>query len=420
MATEELTLPGFRHDTFSAVYPAAAASPVFARWPLERHGLRWVHPRYCYAHPLPDGRAAVLARDLDETAATLDALHPGDGERWRRSPRPTCSHFGALRRDDARRLPAACAARPQLLAALGPRGHARVRAAAADAGRRRSRRELFARERRARVAVRLGDARRRAAATARAARSPPRTSTCWATRSAGRARRAAPGGSPTRSSATCATLGGERPHRRAASTRVRVERGRVAGVELEGGERVPRRDRGRRRHAARRSSRSPATRSAAATPPALRRYRYGPATLKVDWALDGPIPWAAPEAREAGTVHVGGDEDEVLDAPRAGATRRCPSARSCCSASSRSPTRRARPAGKHTAWAYTHGPHERRLGGRDRRACRAHRGAGRALRAGLPRPHPRPPRPRPRRPRAPQREPRRRRRRRRAATRSTR
>src|SRR6476659_3228129 len=51
--TEELTLPGFRHDTFSSVYPASAASPVFARMPLERHGLRWVNPRYCYAHPLP-------------------------------------------------------------------------------------------------------------------------------------------------------------------------------------------------------------------------------------------------------------------------------------------------------------------------------------------------------------------------------
>ena len=73
VATQELTLPGFRHDVFSAVYPAAAASPVFARWPLEEHGLRWIHPRHCYAHPLPEGRAAVLSRDLGETAASLDA-----------------------------------------------------------------------------------------------------------------------------------------------------------------------------------------------------------------------------------------------------------------------------------------------------------------------------------------------------------
>ena len=97
VATEELTLPGFLHDTFSAVYPAAAASPVFARMPLERHGLRWVHPRYCYAHPLPDGRAAALARGIDETAATLDRLHPGDGDAWARFAGPYMKHFGAWR-----------------------------------------------------------------------------------------------------------------------------------------------------------------------------------------------------------------------------------------------------------------------------------------------------------------------------------
>src|SRR5918998_4167300 len=97
VATEELTLPGFRHDTFSAVYPAGAASPVFARWPLEDHGLRWVHPQACYAHPLPDGRAGVLYRDVDATAATLDALAPGDGERWRTFVSGYLRHFGAVR-----------------------------------------------------------------------------------------------------------------------------------------------------------------------------------------------------------------------------------------------------------------------------------------------------------------------------------
>src|SRR5262249_28541539 len=56
VATEELTLPGFKHDTYSSVYPAAVASPVLAAMPLERHGLRWVHPLACYAHPLEDGR----------------------------------------------------------------------------------------------------------------------------------------------------------------------------------------------------------------------------------------------------------------------------------------------------------------------------------------------------------------------------
>ena len=91
VATEELTLPGFRHDTFSAVYPAGAASPVFAAMPLERHGLRWIHPAVCYAHPLPDGTAVALYRDLDRTAASLDRVHSGDGERWRAFAAPFVS-----------------------------------------------------------------------------------------------------------------------------------------------------------------------------------------------------------------------------------------------------------------------------------------------------------------------------------------
>ena len=95
--SEELTLPGFVHDTFSAVHPAGAASPVFARMGLERHGLRWVHPQACYAHPLPDGRAGALYRDLDRTAASLDALAPGDGARWRAFAEPYVRNFDALR-----------------------------------------------------------------------------------------------------------------------------------------------------------------------------------------------------------------------------------------------------------------------------------------------------------------------------------
>src|SRR5579875_3550009 len=81
--TEELTLPGFHHDTFSSVYPAAAGSPVFARMGLERHGLRWVQPEACYAHPLPDGSAIGLYRDVARTAESLNAAHAGDGDSWR-------------------------------------------------------------------------------------------------------------------------------------------------------------------------------------------------------------------------------------------------------------------------------------------------------------------------------------------------
>jgi phytoene dehydrogenase-like protein len=95
--TEELTLPGFCHDTFSSVYPAAAASPVFARMPLSRFGLEWVQPHACSAHPLPEGRALALYRDVGATAAGLDAAQPGDGERWEGFVRPLLDAFHAIR-----------------------------------------------------------------------------------------------------------------------------------------------------------------------------------------------------------------------------------------------------------------------------------------------------------------------------------
>ena len=131
VATEELTLPGFRHDTFSAVYPAGAASPVFAAMELERHGLRWIHPPVCLAHPLPDGSAVALYRDLDRTAASLDATHSGDGERWRVFAAPFVDSLRRAARHDARRL----SARARAAATdrgHGPAGDARFLAAAAD------------------------------------------------------------------------------------------------------------------------------------------------------------------------------------------------------------------------------------------------------------------------------------------------
>ena len=67
--TSELTLPGFRHDVCSALHPLAVGSPFLSTLPLEEHGLEWIHPRYPVGHPMDDGSAALLERDVDETAA---------------------------------------------------------------------------------------------------------------------------------------------------------------------------------------------------------------------------------------------------------------------------------------------------------------------------------------------------------------
>src|SRR5277367_2746377 len=120
VATEELTLPGFLHDTYSSVYPAGAASPVFARMPLHRHGLRWIHPGACYAHPLPGGGAGALYRDVSRTAESLDRVHPGDGERWGAFAEPFMRQFEPLRRMTLGGFPPVRASL-RLAAGLGPR-----------------------------------------------------------------------------------------------------------------------------------------------------------------------------------------------------------------------------------------------------------------------------------------------------------
>jgi len=79
----ELTRPGFVHDRFSSFYPLGVASPAMRAMDLEANGLRWCRHPVPVAHPTPDGTVAYVAADLDETCAALDAFAPGDGDAWR-------------------------------------------------------------------------------------------------------------------------------------------------------------------------------------------------------------------------------------------------------------------------------------------------------------------------------------------------
>src|SRR5215469_507673 len=82
--TMELTLPGFRHDFGSAVHPMAAGSPFFSSLPLAEHGLDWMHFPAPVAHPLDDGTAVLLERDLGDAVRALAE----DGKAWERMVRP--------------------------------------------------------------------------------------------------------------------------------------------------------------------------------------------------------------------------------------------------------------------------------------------------------------------------------------------
>src|SRR3954471_23834677 len=79
----ELIEPGYINDVCSAFYPLGAASPILAGMELEQYGLRWLHAPIVVAPPALDGSCPVLSRDLDTTAASLDAHHDGDGDAWR-------------------------------------------------------------------------------------------------------------------------------------------------------------------------------------------------------------------------------------------------------------------------------------------------------------------------------------------------
>jgi phytoene dehydrogenase-like protein len=336
--TEELTLPGFHHDTFSSVYPAAVASPVFGRMPLERHGLQWVHPAACYAHPLPGGEAALLYRDRAEL--------PGrDGERWTEFSAPFLDRFDALRNTMLSGFPplrGPLRLGPKLLVEMARL----LPGTAVGLGKRlfehgASRAWLYG-------AAMHGDTPPDGAGSAIAAfyLNVLGHAVGWPSPR---------GGAERLTDALVSylgSLGGE------VRTGVRVERvlsaaGRVTGVASADeqwaartvvADVMP--------SALRRMTELPAWYSTA-----LKTYVQGAATMKVDWALDGPIPWTNRDVGGAGTVHVAGTEEEFLrsvDQARTG-----PSDQPFLLLGQQSvadPTRA--PEGKHTAWAYTHGPQD--------------------------------------------------------------
>ncbi len=348
--TDELTLPGFRHDTFSSVYPAAAASPVFARMPLARHGLEWVHPAACSAHPLPGGEAAVLYRDLAQTGGTLDRQHAGDGDRWIAFATPFLEAFDAVRATMLSGFPP-LGGPVQLLRSAGPSALTNftrmLAGSAVGLGQRLfkgdgSRAWLYG-------AAMHGDAPPAGAGSGIAAFYLDLLGHAvgWPSPR---------GGAERLTDALVGylqSLGGE-IRTGATVERIIASGGRVRGVGIAGGGQV-----------------SAPVVVADVMPAALvrmtgdalakwyrkalSRYVHGPATLKVDWALDGPIPWLNDEVRTAGTVHVGGSEQEFLESVE-GAAHGLPQRPFMLlgQQSIADPTRA--PEGKHTAWAYTHGP----------------------------------------------------------------
>jgi phytoene dehydrogenase-like protein len=349
----ELTEPGFVHDVFSAFYPLAAASPAIRGLELERFGLRWRHGPLVLAHPRPDGVCAALSRDLDETAASLDAFAAGDGDAWR-------GLYGLWRRAEAALLDALVEpfppAGPGLRLALALRG------------------DLL---RLARLAVlpvrRLGDERFAGAGgrlllagNALHADFTPESALggffglvlCGLGQSVGFP---VPEGGAGR---LTAALVGRLESRGGAVTcgqrvaRVLVRRGRAVGVRTEDGTEVE----ARRAVLADVGAQAlyldllPREDVPALLLADLRTFERDNAIVKVDWALDAPIPWSAEPARRAPTIHVADSVDE-LTVSRSELVRGRPPAKPFLVMGQYSMVDATRcPPGREVAWAYTHVP----------------------------------------------------------------
>jgi phytoene dehydrogenase-like protein len=322
--SEELTLPGFVHDTCSTVHSLALASPFLSSLPLAEHGLELIHPGAPLAHPLDDGSAVLLERSVEETAGNLGV----DGDAYRRLFHPLVRSSDELMREVLG--PLRPPRHPLLMARFG---WSALRSASGLA---RSRFEGV------RAPALLAGC---AAHSMLSLRSPASAAfgIMLATSAHSVGWPVARGGSQRLADALASylrSLGGE------------IETGRwVESLdELEGFgstllDVTPRQ---LRRLAGSRLPDGYARR--------LARYRYGPGVFKLDWALDGPIPWTAPEVARAGTVHVGGTLEEIAASEEAVA-RGEHSERPFVLLVQPSVFDDTRaPAGRHTAWAYCHVP----------------------------------------------------------------
>jgi phytoene dehydrogenase-like protein len=320
----ELTLPGFVHDTCSTVQALALGSPFLSRLPLARLGFEPAHPSAPLAHPLDDGSAVMLERSVEGTARGLGT----DGAAYRRLFEPLVRNaeplFGQLL--GPLRLPR----HPLLLGRFGVHALRSTEALA---------RSRFEGERaRALLAGCSAHSLLRLDAPASAAFGLVLALSAHAV-----GWPVARGGSQRLADALSAHL------RELGGT---VETGRMVASldELPAGPALldvtPRQLLGM---------------AGARLPPLYRRrlgrYRYGPGIFKLDWALDGPVPWTAPEAARAGTVHLGGTLAEIAAAEHDVSRGLHPERPFVLLVQPSLFDATRAPAGKHTAWAYCHVPH---------------------------------------------------------------
>lgn len=323
MRTEELTLPGFRHDVCSAIHPMVVSSPFFKTLPLHDQGLQFAYPDVAAAHPFDNGKAAVLKKSVQETAALLGR----DEQAYLSLMKPVVRDWPLMANDllGPLRFPA----HPFKMAAFGLTG----------------------------ISSAMAVSRRFATAEAKG---------LWA----GMAAHAIQPLSNFATSAFALVLmsaahlagwpvpvGGSNQIAGALASYFKSIGGTIqTGTYVKSLSQLP------SAHAVlfdvtpRQLLQISGHTFSSIYKWQLEKYRYGMGVFKIDWALDDAIPFTAPQCRKAGTVHLGGTLEEIASSEQASAGGKTADNPFVLLAQQSLFDATRAPEGKHTAWAYCHVP----------------------------------------------------------------
>lgn len=323
MRSAELTLPGFTHDICSAIHPLAVGSPFFEKLPLDDHGLEYIYPEIAAAHPLDNGKAAILKQSIDETAALLGQ----DADTYKRLVEPLVKDWPKLAPDLLGPLHI-----PKHPFAMARFGLTALRSAAAVAKR-------FETEEAKGLFAGMGAHSMLPLNILSSAAIPLVLLANAHLKGWPMAR----GGSQKIADALASyfvSLGGKIETSTYVMSLNQLPSSHA--VLFDTGPRQLLQIAGQRFSVDYRRQ--------------LEKYRYGMGVFKIDWALDGPTPFTAEECRRSGTVHLGNTLDEIaLSEQQAWDGKIAEKPFVLFTQQSLFDKTRA-PAGKHTAWAYCHVP----------------------------------------------------------------
>lgn len=322
----EVTLPGFTHDSCSAIHPLALASPFFRTLPLARYGIEWIHPTIPLAHPLDDGTAAALDRSIELTGQNLGE----DAEAYKKLMQPLVENWQNIIEAFLAPLRPQVMRHPWQMAQFGLSAIQSAGGLARSHFKGESARALFA----GMSAHSILPLDTPPAAAAGLVLGMLAHAVGWPLPR---------GGSQTLSDALAAylrDLGGEI----------------VTGMEVKSLDTLPPARVVLCDVTPRQLLRIAGNRLSGLYKQQLQHYRYGPGVFKLDLALDGPIPWRAEACTRAGTVHVGGTLAEITTAERAVWHGKHPVRPFVLLAQQSLFDETRAPAGKQTVWAYCHVP----------------------------------------------------------------